>query len=267
VDRIIAITDPDDPRIAPFRNIRERDLVGRAGHFIAEGKTVLSVLLGQSRHKPLALLLAEGRVESLETLLSALDAAVPVYAAPQAVLDGIAGFSMHRGVLALGARAEPFAPEAGLRGLGPKALVLVLMGIANHDNMGGIFRNAAAFGADLVLIDQTSCDPLYRKSIRVSAGGVLIVPFARFDPQTDVVGMLEQQGFQCLALSPRGEGTLAAVIRRPRMAVFLGAEGPGLPEALLARLQRVRIPMAGGFDSLNVATTSGIALHHLTRGS
>jgi len=260
----IAISDPEDPRIAPFRNIRERDLVGRAGQFIAEGKTVLSVLLQQSRHRPLAILLAEQRLAGMESLLAGVDPAVPVYVAPQAVLDGIAGFSMHRGVLGLGERAASLQPDALLNTLPRKAQVLVLIGIANHDNMGGIFRNAAAFGVDAVLIDETSCDPLYRKSIRVSVGGALLVPFARFSQQTDIAAMLEAEGFDCLALSPAGETSLSAIKPGARNAVFLGAEGPGLPPGLLARMKRVRIPMAHGFDSINVATTSGIVLHHLT---
>jgi tRNA G18 (ribose-2'-O)-methylase SpoU len=147
--------------------------------------------------------------------------------------------------------------------LPPAALVAVLCGIGNHDNMGGIFRNAAAFGAAAILLDATCCDPLYRKAIRVSVGAALTVPTARLSSDADLVGLLEGQGFEVVALSPRGETPLSAFRRRGRTAVLLGAEGPGLPDALMARTRTVSIPMAGGFDSLNVAVTSGIVLHHL----
>ena len=264
---IIRIIDVDDPCIAPFRNIRERDLVGRAGQFIAEGKTVLSVLLKQSKFRTLALLLAEDRVRSIEPVLERLDEAVPVYVAPQKVLDGIAGFSMHRGVLALGARESPLSAETLLRGLGAEARVIVLIGIANHDNMGGLFRNAAAFGADAVLIDGTSCDPLYRKAIRVSAGGVLTVPFARLAAEEDPVALLSARGFACFALSPAGALDLSILHDAGRLSFFFGAEGAGLPQSILERVKTVRIAMAEGMDSLNVATASGIVLHHFMRGA
>lgn len=212
------------------------------------------MLAGQGRHRVRAVLLAEKRAEKLAGLFTD----TPVYVAGQAVLDAVAGFPLHRGILALGERAAEPPPAELLAGLGPRALVLGLHGIANHDNMGGIFRNAAAFGVDAVLLDPTCCDPLYRKALRVSVGGVLKVPFTRSD---DLIGDLE--GFEPIALSPAGTETLSALKRPDRAALLLGAEGPGLPEAILDRCRTVSIPMRGGFDSLNVATTSGIALHHL----
>jgi tRNA G18 (ribose-2'-O)-methylase SpoU len=261
---IIPISDPEDPRIAAFRAVREKDLVGRQGHFIAEGEVVLRVLLA-SRHRPLALLLAAKRIEALRPLLAGLADDVPIYAADQAVMDGIVGFPLHRGILALGQRAPLREPGDLLAACPPRALVMVLCGIANHDNMGGLFRNAAAFGVDAVLLDAQCCDPLYRKAIRVSVGGSLTVPFARLDAAADIPDLLAGQGFAAIALSPAGAVALAGLPRPARAAVLFGAEGPGLPEALLARTQAVSIPMAKGFDSLNVATTSGIVLYHLTR--
>jgi tRNA G18 (ribose-2'-O)-methylase SpoU len=261
---IISIDDPSDPRIAAYANIRERDLVGREGLFIAEGEVVLRVLVTRSRHAPVSVLLAEKRLAALAPLIAAVPDAIPVYAARQAIVDGIAGFHLHRGVLAIGRRASPVAPEALLVRAGPSATVLCLFGIANHDNVGGIFRNAAAFGADAVILDGASCDPLYRKAIRVSVGGTLIVPFARLAPDDDALELLDRHGFAPLALSPRGTCRLAAVRRGRRTAILLGSEGAGLAQAMLARATTVRIPMAAEFDSLNVATTSGIVLHHLT---
>lgn len=257
----VTITDPADPRIAAYRDVRERDLIGREGHFIAEGEVVLRMLIRSPRHAAVSLLLAEKRVAALVPLLEELPDNVPVYSAGQEVLDAIAGFPLHRGILALGRREPLPSADALLAGLGPRALVVVLFGIGNHDNMGGIFRNAAAFGADVVLLDPTCCDPLYRKAIRVSVGATLLVPTARLDG--DAVDLLTRHGFAALALSPAGETTLAALRRPDRAAVLLGSEGPGLPAGLLARTRTVRIPMASGFDSLNVATTSGIVLHHL----
>jgi tRNA G18 (ribose-2'-O)-methylase SpoU len=143
------------------------------------------------------------------------------------------------------------------------SLVLALSGIGNHDNMGGLFRNAAAFGAGAVLLDAGCCDPLYRKAVRVSVGAALAVPFARLPRGTDLVGLLEEHGFEVLALSPSGSSPLAGLRRPPRAALLLGAEGPGLAPEVLARALTVSIPMAGEFDSLNVATACGIALHHL----
>jgi tRNA G18 (ribose-2'-O)-methylase SpoU len=138
-----------------------------------------------------------------------------------------------------------------------------LVGIANHDNMGGIFRNAAAFGADAVLLDDTCCDPLYRKAIRVSVGAALTTPWARAGDGAALAGRLAAAGCQVVALSPKGEVELSDLRPGPRVAALFGAEGPGLPAEVLARARTVRIVMAGGFDSLNVATTSGIVLHGL----
>jgi tRNA G18 (ribose-2'-O)-methylase SpoU len=260
---IIAIDDPDDPRIAAYRQVRERDLVGREGLFIAEGEVVLRVLISSRRFAPLSLLIAQKRIAGLGPLIADLPQQVPVYAAGQAVLDAIVGFPIHRGVLALGRRSLASTPEQLLASLPASALLIGLFGIANHDNIGGVFRNAAAFGVDAVILDATCCDPLYRKAIRVSVGAALITPFARLAPGQDALALFESHGFSPLALSPSGR-TLLAELRRPeRVALLLGAEGPGLPADLLARARGVRIPMAAGFDSLNVAIASAVALHHL----
>ncbi len=260
---IIPVTDPLDPSIAVFRDVKERDLTGRLGGFIAEGEVVLNVLARSQFHRARALLIAEKRLVRLAPLIARFDPEVPVYTASQLVMDAIAGFAIHRGILAHGERRAMPAPETLLAGAPPRALVVVLFGIANHDNMGGIFRNAAAFGAAGVLLDPTCCDPLYRKAIRVSVGAALSLPFARLGPEDDPITLLTRHGFTPLALSPAGRTPLAAVLRPARAAVLLGAEGEGLAESLMVRAETVAIPMSGAFDSLNVATTSGIVLHHL----
>ena len=264
---IIPIDDPDDPRIEAYRQVRERDLVGRHGGFIAEGEVVLRVLLSAgSRHQPTSLLIAEKRLDRLAPMLGTLPAEIPVYAVGPAVMDAIVGFPIHRGILAHGLRAAALDAGELLAGLGPRALVLALFGIANHDNMGGLFRNAAAFGVDAVLLDETCCDPLYRKAIRVSVGAALKVPFARLGPGDDLLQMLAQAGFTALALSPGGSESVAGLARPHRVAVLLGAEGEGLREGVLSRARTLAIPMSPGWDSLNVAAASAIVLHQLVAG-
>lgn len=260
---IVSIESADDPRIAAYRDIRERDLVGREGRFVAEGEVVLAVLARASRHRCLSVLIDARRLDKLSPILSDLPGDVPIYAASRAVVDEIAGFPLHRGILALGERAPRLAAADLLVGAPERALVLYLHGISNHDNMGGLFRNAAAFDVHGVLLDPTSCDPLYRKAIRVSVGAALKVPFARLEAGEDGIDILAAAGFQTLALSPSGLVDLKALERPARAAVLLGPEGPGLPPDMLTRAETVRIPMACGWDSLNVATTAGIVLHHL----
>ncbi len=264
---IIAIDDPDDPRVAAFRDVRERDLVGREGLFVAEGEVVLNVLLGpHSRHRPHALLIAGKRIEALATLLAQVPDGVPVYAAAQRVMDAIAGFHIHRGILALGHKTQPASADALLAGLGRRALVVVLSAIANHDNMGGICRNAAAFGVDAVILDGDCCDPFYRKAIRVSVGAVLTLPFARVATTEAALDLLAARGFDVLALSPAGETPLGEVTRPDRVAAHLRRGGPG-PAAIRARTRQHGAHRHGGWHgSLNVATASGIVLHRLAFG-
>ncbi len=262
----IRIEDPNDPRIAAFRDIRERDLVGREGRFVAEGRVVLNVLLGSARYQTEAILVLENRLAGLSDLLPSIPEDVPVYVADAATMDGIAGFHIHRGILAIGRRPEPEPMARLLSSLPPDALVVALAGIANHDNMGSIFRNAAAFGADAIVMDASSCDPFYRKSIRVSVGAVLKTPFAAAPNLDAMVAGLAGAGFRVLALSPRGMAEIGEVDARGRVALLLGSEGQGLPERLMAGLETVRIPIADDFDSLNVAAASAVALHRLWRG-
>lgn len=259
---VIPIDDPEDPRLADYREVRERDLVGRQGSFIAEGQVVLEKLIRGGRHPVRSVLVADKRVAALQPLLAGLKDDVAVYAASQAVMDAVVGFPIHRGILAAGTRREPDL-GALLAALPRNALVMGLVGIANHDNLGGLFRNAAAFGVDAILLDDGCCDPLYRKAIRVSVGAALTLPFARAGGAGELVARLAAQDFSVIALSPRGETDLADLQPAARTAVLFGAEGPGLPDCVLARTGTVRIEMAGGFDSLNVATTSGIVLHQL----
>lgn len=263
----VRIDDRDDPRIAGFVSIRERDLTGREGRFIAEGTVVLRMLAAahgkRQGFSAEAILLLESRVAGVSDILSAFPPDVPVYVASAAVFDAIAGFPMHRGVLALGRRPAGRDARQLLAVLPEASLVLVGCGLSNHDNVGSIFRNAAAFGADAVFLDATSCDPLYRKAIRVSVGSVLTVPFCREEAAEDLLSLLAEAGFDVWGLSPRGAVPVGTIAPARRMALVVGTEGEGLPASILASFRTARIPQRPGLDSLNVATASGIALYQM----
>ena len=260
----IVIENPDDPRIEDFRNVRERDLVRRGG-FIAEGTVVLDHLVGSPRFRPTALLILENRLAGLAPRLARLAADVPVYVTKREIFDRIAGFPVNRGVLA---HAEDRGDMGEMRDMLAAAKasgrpVVVLIGLSNHDNVGAIFRNAAAFGAGVVLLDETSCHPLYRKALRVSVGTVLTVPWRFGGTAEDIAEAVAEAGFRPLALAPGGETGLSAVAEGGPAALFLGSEGDGLPPGLMHRMRTVRIAMEPALDSLNVATSAAIVLHAL----
>lgn len=181
----------------------------------------------------------------------------PYYAASPELMGQVVGFHLNRGVLATADRVV-FPPAAEL--LGRVHSVAVLEGVGDHENLGGIFRNAAALGVGAVLLAAGCSDPLYRRSVRVSMGTVLAVPFAPIAWLDDGVSLLRRNGFRIVALTPSGEMPLRNTALGGRVALLLGSEGPGLtPAALAAADLRVRIPMAPGVDSLNVATAAAIA--------
>jgi tRNA G18 (ribose-2'-O)-methylase SpoU len=249
------IDDPDDPRVSDYRALNDaalRRAIEGDRICIAEGAFVVERVL---RHESLlrSALIADRRWTTLGSLGDRLvRAPIPVYVAPQAVMSSIAGFDIHRGVLASLERPSPVdLDELLLRA----RTIAVLEGINDHENMGAIFRNAAALGIDAVLLDPTCCDPLYRRSIRVSMGAVLDLPFAR------VSSFDEIEGFTLVGLTPRGEDELHR-LDLDRVALALGAEGSGLSEkALAACSHRMRIPMRPDTDSLGVASAAAIAFH------
>lgn len=264
--KLIRIEDRSDPRIAGFLDIRERDLTGRQGLFVAEGEVVLRTFASPAcRCGAVSVLIAENRVESLAEVMAAIPGEPPVHVAPQAVLDSIAGFHLHRGILALGRKPMPLSLEQALGSLAPDAILLAAAGVGNHDNLGGLYRNAAAFGAAAVILDDRCGDPFYRKAIRVSVGAVLRLPTVVAPVDEMVVG-LQAAGVEVLALTPGARETVDRVDRKGRTAILLGSEGPGLSADIIARCRPVAIRMAGDFDSLNVATAGAVALHQLTVG-
>jgi len=263
--QVQTIEDPGDVRIAAYRDIRERDLTGRRGLFIAEGEVVLRTLLSAaSLCRPRSVLIATNRIEAQQALLASVPQDVPIYAASQPVLDRIAGFDLHRGILAMGEKPLARTVESVLRGLPEQAVVIAASEIGNHDNIGGLFRNAAAFGAAAVLTDDRCGDPFYRKSIRVSVGAVLRVPWAAAPSLSALIDALEAARFEVIALSPSATEPLNALKPGGRRALLLGSEGPGLPESAMVRTRTVGIPMAGGFDSLNVSVAGALGLYQLT---
>ncbi|MGV2103584.1 TrmH family RNA methyltransferase [Rhizobium sp. 21-4511-3d] len=257
----VMIVDAADPRIAEFREIRERDLTGRQGRFIAEGTVVLRMLAQAHRRGTFAaekILLLANRAAGVADILAEFPDDVPVYIAEAETLDGIVGFHLHRGVLALGRKLSP--ETSLLDRLPEQALVIAGCGISNHDNAGSMFRNAAAFKADAIFLDETSCDPLYRKALRVSVGSVLSVPYERSGSALGLLSGLAERGFDIWTLSPRGTVDIRGIPASPRMALVAGTEGEGLPAEILVRFRSARIPQSEGLDSLNVATATGIAL-------
>jgi tRNA G18 (ribose-2'-O)-methylase SpoU len=192
-----------------------------------------------------------------------------MYVASLEVLSGVAGFSVHRGVVALGERRPTLDPMAAAMGA---RTLLVVEGVGDHENLGALYRNAAAFGVDAVVLDPTTVDPFYRRSLRVSMGQVMHVPTVRDDQWPNGLSRLRQSGWEVVALTPSVDalaiGDWVAQqedLRSGRpVALMVGAEGPGLsPVALAAADHRVRIPMAATVDSVNVATAAAIALHRL----
>ncbi len=265
VPEIHPITDPDDERLGDYRALTDLELRTRweppNGLFIAEGELVLRRAL-RAGYRPRSYLIDAKRTGQLADLPDG----APVYAATPAVLERATGFHVHRGVLASFHRL-PLRTADEL--LGPARRVAVLEDVNNHTNIGAVFRDAAALGIDAVLLGPRSCDPLYRRSVRVSMGQVFAVPYAFLDRWPEGLSDLRDAGFRVLALTPDAAATRLDDVRLAmddRAALVLGAEGPGLTEAAMAASdERVRIPMAAGVDSLNVAAAAAVACWALGR--
>jgi tRNA G18 (ribose-2'-O)-methylase SpoU len=263
------VTDPDDPRLADYGDLRDGERRRRRGLVVAESRLVVRRLLAAGRFRVRSLLLTEPALAELGDVLARLDGATPVLVAGHAVIKGVVGFDFHRGCLALAERGVGPPPEALLAaGPGPR-LVVVCERLAQPDNVGALFRNALAFGAGGVLLSPGSADPLFRKAIRVSLGASLEMPFAHLPDWPAGLARLRAAGFTLLALTPRPDAVDVEELgtRRPvpeRVALLVGNEGDGLSSAAVAAADlTLAIPMAAGVDSLNVATAAAIALHRL----
>jgi tRNA G18 (ribose-2'-O)-methylase SpoU len=263
-----SVDDPADPRLAPYRGVADPARLAADGLFVVEGRLVVRRMLAESRLQAQSVLVTEPARQALAGAFDPADGP-PVYVAPQAVVNGVAGFDMHRGCLALGVRPAAADWPALVDAFPPVARLVLLDAISNADNIGGIFRSAAALGAHAVLLGPGCGDPLYRKAIRTSIGATLVVPFATVTGWTAVADVLHARGFRLLALTPSAGEPIAeeaeTIRRQPRLAIFAGAEGDGLGSDALAAADRfLRIPMVPGVDSLNVTVAVGIALHRLT---
>ena len=263
---VIRITDGHDPRLADYAGVREPARLRQRGLLIGEGRFVVRRLFDSGRIRPRSLLLNDAALNGLADLVERADEACDIYVASPEVITTATGFNMHRGCLALVERPAEWSLEAVLPA---SQLVVVLERVVDPDNVGSVFRSAEAFGVDAVLLSPGCCDPFYRKAIRTSSGSALVVPWAAAAPWPAALDRLRAEGFLIAATMPDDDvvdigtfvGTPAA---RGRLAVLLGTEGHGLTEEAVARADiRLRIPMSGTLDSLNLATAAGIVLHRL----
>lgn len=270
---IIRIDDPNDARLTDYVGLTDVALRSRAeperGLFIAESTSVIERAL-EAGMTPRSFLMEERWLEPLAAMLADAGAGengdVPAFIADRDVLRSIAGFTVHRGALA--AMHRPPLPNVSdvLPSSGP-CLAVVLEDIVDHTNVGAIFRSVAALGADAVLVTPRCADPLYRRSVRVSMGTVFQVPWTRIPAWPDGADDLRALGFTVAALALTEEAIcLDDVVLPERTALVLGTEGDGISVRGLAAADcHVRIPMAGGVDSLNVAAAAAVAIWELSR--
>lgn len=266
--KVVDVTDPADPRLDDFRDLnsvdRRPDLPTGKGLVIAEGVLVVQRMLA-SRFSPLALLGTDRRLGELSADLAGTG--VPYYRVSADVMAAVVGFHLNRGVLAAARRAPELTLVQVLDGA---RTVAVLEGVNDHENLGSIFRNAAGLGVDAVVFGTGCADPLYRRAVRVSMGHALLVPYAWAAHWPADLAVLRGQGFRVLAMTPHGESQslpeAMAMVGADRLAVLVGAEGPGLTEtAMRSSDVRARIPMSRGTDSLNVATAAALAFYERAR--
>lgn len=259
---LIRIEGPNDPRIAAYHDLADADLLRNRGLFVAEGRLIVQRVIEDRRCSVRSLLMTETNYRALSSALASLSSDVPTFVCETPDFLGITGFNLHRGCLALVERPAPIAPCEILRAA---RTMVVLEGVTNADNVGGVFRNVAAFGADGVMLSPTCCDPLYRKAIRTSMGATVRIPFARIDDWPAGLADVRATGFTLVALSPRRPSItldeFSRSVRPARVAWLIGTEGAGLTEAAAAAADlSVRIPISEAVDSLNLAVASGIAL-------
>jgi tRNA G18 (ribose-2'-O)-methylase SpoU len=264
-----AVVRLDDPRLEPYRALRDGPRLRQQGLFVAESRHVVRRLLAPGAFRLRSVLATPRAWEGLGPAGRALAADVEALVAEPALLARVAGHQVHQGCLALAERGPGRDVGALCAALaaGPPGPVVALEALADAQNVGGVFRAARAFGARAVLLGGGGADPLSRKAIRVSTGATLELPFARCHRWPDGLGRLREGGFAVWALCADEGEPLRRVAPADRVALLLGGEDRGLSAEARARAdRRVRIAMAPGCDSLNVAVAAAIALHHLHGG-
>jgi tRNA G18 (ribose-2'-O)-methylase SpoU len=266
VGELIEVTDPSDPRLHDYSGLTDVELrkvrEPAEGLFLAEGEKVIRRALAAG-YPMRSTLLSPKWVDSMRPLIEGVSA--PVYVGDEKLLEAVTGFHVHRGALASMQRT-PLPSAAAV--LERARRVVLLEDIVNHTNLGAIFRSAAALGMDAALLTPSCADPLYRRSVRVSMGTVFALPYARLDSWPGGLTTLSEHGFRTIALTP---GPTAVDMRdlrfgpEEKVALLLGTEGEGLSDSALAAADiRVRIPMAAGVDSLNVAAAAAVACYAIS---
>jgi tRNA G18 (ribose-2'-O)-methylase SpoU len=268
------VASADDPRVAPYRDLREGRLLEEQGCFVAESRHVVRRLLASGRFPVRSLLVTEAALADVEEALAERARPPLVLRAEHAVLCEIAGYPVHQGCLALAERGpEPALEEVARAAAAGGGLVVGLEQLTDPANVGSVFRNALAFGADAVVLAPGGAHPLFRKSVRVSMAATLAVPFARAEPWPAALGKLRAEGFLVLACVAREDAVDVRSFGRERplperLALLFGTEGAGLSAAARAAADlEVTVRTAPALDSLNVATASGIVLHHFSRAA
>jgi tRNA G18 (ribose-2'-O)-methylase SpoU len=261
----IPVISAADPRLDDYRAVSNPPLAVERGFVVAEGRLVVERLIRERRCRVRSVLMTAAARDAAAAVLPMLADDVPVYVADQAVLASTTGFNIHRGCLAIADRPVPVPLSA----LDHATTVVVLERCGNVDNMGGIFRSAAAFDADAVVLSPGCCDPLYRKAIRTSMGAALSVPFVQLSDWPAPLRDLKARGFTLVATTPahgiRSVNDAFLSGRPRRVAVLAGSEGDGLSEAALAAADvRVRVPISSRVDSLNVVVALSIVLARLS---
>jgi tRNA G18 (ribose-2'-O)-methylase SpoU len=253
--------------LADYRNLTDVALRTKLeppqGLFIAESELVIRRALAAG-YRPRSMVMAPEWLERMELLVDDVDA--PVYSASYDVLRRLTGFNVHRGALAAFHRK----PLPSVQEVARTAhRVVVLEDLVSHTNLGAIFRCAAALGMDAVVLSPSCADPLYRRSVRVSMGAVFTIPYARSEAWPGGVDVVREDGFSLVALTPASDAVAldeTSYDDDVRLAVLLGSEGPGLSGAVIEGADvRLRIPMASGVDSLNVAAAAAVAFWVLGR--
>lgn len=264
--QLVEISDPDDPRLADYRDLRDVELrksfEGEHGLFLAEGEKVVRRAV-EAGYEPRSFLMAPRWVDGLGDVLATSD--TPCFVVPEALVEQVTGFHVHRGALASFHR-RPLLPVSEV--LAGARSVLVLEDLVDHTNVGAIFRSGAALGFDAVLLAPRCADPLYRRSVKVGMGAVFSTPWTRLPDWYDALPALSEQGFTTVALTlaPDAVAIEAAVAGVERLALVLGSEGHGLSTRWEQSAdRRAIIAMRAGIDSLNVAAASAVACYAAAR--
>lgn len=265
------VTHIDDPRLGPYRIVREPELLHKCGLFIAESRRAVERLLTRSRFAAESVFITETALHGMEQILTLHAADIPIYLGTRELMSRVAGFNVHRGCLAAGSRGNALGIQDLIARSSAQSLVVMTESVSDPDNVGAIFRNSHAFGCAGILLAAGSADPLYRKAIRVSLGASLILPFAIVpDWPEPTFSSIRDAGYTIVALTPHPPAMpiSSGLVKQlgTRIALLVGAEGEGLSSEALERSDfRARIPIADGVDSINVATATAIALYQLTQ--